>query len=124
MNTDKMDAREFSKWTMKQLWDDEDFEENRVRAIASRDAYRERQVREKVLRTVKDTWPGEVGANLTAAILGTPAFERGQLVKLKDKAIGCCYEWGSRAVANPDYPNFYEPVLDREGRPVYLPVED
>lgn len=139
-DTDTMDAREFAKvWYEAPYSGSKDIHGANTPycdlaarlgdILASRDAYRERQALEKAATRHREEAvkrracenPHHYKEWESAAILGTPRFERGQLVRFK---VGRCdlFEWPVKG--DETRPNLYEPVLDREGRPVYLPVED
>lgn len=114
INTDKMTAKEFANWWCLAS-------EERAQAIASRDAYRERQALEAAAvryRKSIDYCHDHVDERITAAILGEPRFKPGQLVKyIASEDQYPLRTWGEKGLLSSDN---YELVLDIHGNPVFL----
>ena len=123
----KMDAKDFAE----ALWNNAVHSDGEWPGIiASRDAYREREVlkaaADRHAKAAREHARNENPHHWIewerAAILGIPAFELGQLVRRK--GVPTYYRWPGDNSGVHDSPDHYEPVIDRNGDPVYLPVED
>jgi hypothetical protein len=118
METDKMSAEGFAS----QIWGFMN-KAQATAAIASRDAYRERQALEAAAECA-DLFiarrEGKGIPGLRAEILGKPGFVPGQLV-IRKAFKGVVFTWPR--VDYPDRPDIYEPFLDRDGKPVFAKVD-
>ena len=112
-DTSQMTAREFAEWNYTPRHSHQgQFEE----AVAARDAYREKVALEAAAESVRVLVANEWSVQyplVRDAILGKPAFVRGQLVR--NTGDNHLYKW----MSGPEAAHMYEPVhahIDDAGR--------